>query len=75
MSDTGFLAVSFAQKSLCVLDLRGPDIMLREGFAEEGEKSKKGEGSVAMTLRWSVCAIGTGPFTLHLVLLLCSKHD
>ena len=61
VSDTGFLAVSFVQKkSLCVLDLRGPDIILREGFAEEGEKSKKGEGSVAQTLTWSICAIGTG---------------
>jgi syntaxin-binding protein 5 len=61
VSDTGFLAVSYVEKSLCVVDLRGPDMILREGFAEEGEKSKKGEASVAQSLTWSICAIGTDP--------------
>jgi hypothetical protein len=44
--------------------------MLREGFAEDKERSKGGEGSVPESLTWSVCAIGTGESRLALFLVI-----
>lgn len=64
VSDVGFLAVSYARKSLCIVDLRGPEIILREGFAEEGEKYKGGESGLALSLNWAICGLGPGESSL-----------
>lgn len=49
---------------MAVVDLRGPDILLREGFSEDGMKVKKkkknsqnlpAETTPCTTLRWAVC--------------------
>lgn len=69
----GFLAVAFANKSLAILDMRGPDVILREGFDEEGGAMKKkrkkgnvqnvvGEGSLVGAMKWVVSGIGPGMF-------------
>ncbi|KAJ9102613.1 hypothetical protein QFC19_004722 [Naganishia cerealis] len=67
LCDIGFLAVAYAQKSVVIVDLRGPDVILREGFTEEGlkvKKKKKGsqnvpaDSSQCMTLKWTICRLG-----------------
>jgi syntaxin-binding protein 5 len=75
LSLTGFLAVSFTQRSLCIVDLRGPEILLREGFDEDGEDDRSGEGSVASKLRWSVCGYGNGQSILFPPFLGLCLHD
>lgn len=66
----GFIAVSFASNSVAIIDMRGPDVILREGFNEDGvmvkKRKKKGnvqnvpaEHSVAEALKWVVSGMGT----------------
>lgn len=64
---TGFLAVAYAQKSVIIVDLRGPDVILREGFTEEGlrvKKKKKGgqnvpaDSSQCVAVKWTICRLG-----------------
>lgn len=58
--------MTFAQKSLAVVDLRGPDVILREGYSEDGKKVKKRKGSnnlpaessQACMVDWSICRLG-----------------
>jgi syntaxin-binding protein 5 len=66
------LAVAFASKSLAILDMRGPDVILREGFDEDGiavlkKKKKKGnvqnvlgEQTIVGSMKWVVAGMGTG---------------
>ncbi|WWC93095.1 uncharacterized protein L201_008060 [Kwoniella dendrophila CBS 6074] len=69
VSDIGFIAVAFSSKSLAIIDMRGPDVILREGFNEDGEQMKKkkkkgnvqnvlGEQSVVGSMRWVVSGMG-----------------
>ncbi|WVQ79503.1 hypothetical protein IAT38_001602 [Cryptococcus sp. DSM 104549] len=69
VSDIGFIAVAFNSRSLAIIDMRGPDVILREGFNEDGEmmkkKKKKGntqnvlaENSVVGAMKWVVCGMG-----------------
>ncbi|OCF31242.1 hypothetical protein I316_07027 [Kwoniella heveanensis BCC8398] len=69
VSDIGFIAVAFASKSVAIIDMRGPDVILREGFNEDGELMKKrkkkgnvqnvlGENSVVGAMRWVVSGMG-----------------
>ncbi|WWD20056.1 hypothetical protein CI109_104529 [Kwoniella shandongensis] len=69
VSDIGFIAVAFASKSLAIIDMRGPDVILREGFDEDGllmkKKKKKGnvqnvvgESSVVGAMKWVVAGMG-----------------
>lgn len=67
LSDVGFLAVSYTENSLVIVDLRGPDIVLREGFTAEGKKVKwrktktqdlPAESSICRQLSWSICHVG-----------------
>lgn len=67
LSEIGFFAASFAERSMVVVDLRGPDVILREGFSEEGrrvKKRKKGtqdlpsENTNCLVLKWTVCNVG-----------------
>lgn len=71
----GFIAVAFSSKSLAIIDMRGPDVILREGFDEDGavmkKKKKKGnvqnvlpESSVVGSLKWVVSGMGGGKSTL-----------
>jgi len=84
LSSIGFLAVAFTSKSLAILDMRGPDVILREGFDEDGiaVKKKKKKGNVQNVLgeqaevgamKWVVAGMGTGESCLqsaHLVSLV-----
>lgn len=54
---------------MAIIDLRGPEVLLREGFNEDGEKVKKrkkatqnvvGEQSVIGTLKWVISGLGPG---------------
>ena len=67
----GFIAVAFVTKSIAIIDMRGPDIILREGFDEEGlavkKKRKKGnsqnvvgENSLVGAMKWVVSGLGPG---------------
>jgi syntaxin-binding protein 5 len=68
----GFISVAFTSKSVAILDMRGPDVILREGFDEDGMVIKKkkrknqnvqnvvGEQSVAGRLKWVVSGMGNG---------------
>lgn len=69
---TGFIAVAFASNSLAVLDMRGPDVILREGFDEEGAQLKKkkkkgnvqnvvGETSPIGSMKWAIAGLGIDP--------------
>ncbi|KAK4685038.1 hypothetical protein P7C73_g5117, partial [Tremellales sp. Uapishka_1] len=70
VSDIGFIAVAFTSKSLAILDMRGPEVILREGFDEDGvmikKKKKKnqnmqnvlGEKSLVGTMKWVVSGMG-----------------
>ena len=70
VSDIGFIAVAFTTKSLAIIDMRGPDVILREGFDEGGANVKKrkkgnvqnvpGEGSPVGSLKWTVAGLGNG---------------
>ena len=71
VSDIGFIAVAFASKSLAIFDMRGPDVILREGFDEDGavmkRKRKKGnvqnvvgENSPVGAMKWVVAGLGSG---------------
>lgn len=71
----GFIAVAFSSKSLAIIDMRGPDVILREGFDEDGavmkKKKKKGnvqnvlpESSVVGSLKWVVSGMGGGKSSL-----------
>ena len=68
---TGFIAVAFATKCLGIIDMRGPDFILREGFNEDGANVKKrkkkgnmqnvpGEASLVGSLKWVVAGLGAG---------------
>jgi hypothetical protein len=64
--------VAFQSNSLAVLDMRGPDVILREGFDEDGVMLKRkkrknqntqnvvGEKDLVGTLKWVVCGMGPG---------------
>ena len=63
--------MAFASKSIAILDMRGPDVILREGFDEEGAAIKKkkkkgnvqnvvGENSVVGAMKWVVSGVGPG---------------
>lgn len=66
----GFLAVAYANNSMAIIDLRGPEVILREGFNEDGDKVKKkrkketqnvvGEQSAIGTLKWAISGLGPG---------------
>ncbi|WRT69409.1 uncharacterized protein IL334_006395 [Kwoniella shivajii] len=69
VSDIGFIAVAFASKSVAIIDMRGPDVILREGFNEDGENMKKkkkkgnvqnvlGENSMVGAMKWVVSGMG-----------------
>lgn len=70
VSDIGFIAIAFATKTLAILDMRGPDVILREGFEEGGENLKRrkkknrnvqnvpAESSLVGTLKWVVSGMG-----------------
>ncbi|KAK8849434.1 hypothetical protein IAR55_004766 [Kwoniella newhampshirensis] len=69
VSDIGFIAVAFASKSLAIIDMRGPDVILREGFNEDGVMMKKkkkkgnvqnviGEASVVGAMKFVVAGMG-----------------
>jgi len=56
---------------MAILDMRGPDVILREGFNEEGVATKKrrkkgnvqnvpGETSVVGAMKWVVSGMGSG---------------
>lgn len=68
----GFIAVAFSANSLAILDMRGPDVSLREGFDEDGVMVKKrrkkgnvqnvpGETSQVGALQWVVAGLGNDP--------------
>lgn len=68
----GFIAVAFSANSLAILDMRGPDVILREGFDEDGVMVKKrrkkgnvqnvpGETSQVGALQWVVAGLGNDP--------------
>ncbi|ORY35002.1 lethal giant larvae like, C-terminal-domain-containing protein [Naematelia encephala] len=72
VSNIGFIAVAFDSKSVAILDMRGPDVILREGFNEDGlmmkKKKKKGntqnvlgENSEVGAMKWVVSGMGTDP--------------
>ncbi|KAL7424902.1 Lethal(2) giant larvae sro7 [Cryptotrichosporon argae] len=72
VSDIGFVAVAYATKTLTIMDLRGPEIILREGFDEDGEAMRKrkkkgnaqnvlGEHSLVGCLKWVVSGLGADP--------------
>lgn len=64
--------MAFNSRSVAVLDMRGPDVILREGFDEDGMVIKKkkrknqnvqnviGEQSVVGRLKWVVSGMGSG---------------
>ena len=67
----GFIAVAFATNCLGIIDMRGPDFILREGFDEDGQQVKKkkkkgnmqnvpGEASSVGSLKWVVAGLGAG---------------
>ena len=67
----GFIAVAFSTKCMAIIDMRGPDIILREGFNEDGQNVKKkkkkgnmqnvpGEQSLVGSLKWTVAGLGGG---------------
>ncbi|WVR08305.1 hypothetical protein IAU60_005358 [Kwoniella sp. DSM 27419] len=69
VSDIGFIAIAFASKSMAIIDMRGPDVILREGFNEDGEMMKKkkkkgnvqnvlGENSLIGSMKWVVSGLG-----------------
>lgn len=67
LSNVGFLAISYEERSMAIIDLRGPDVILREGFNAEGRKVKNkkkkshdlpAESSVCRHLAWSICHVG-----------------
>jgi hypothetical protein len=49
--------------------MRGPDVILREGYAEDGKKVKKRKGSqnlpaenqACCRMKWTISRIGTDP--------------
>jgi syntaxin-binding protein 5 len=56
---------------MCIIDMRGPDIILREGFDEDGAKVNKrrkkgnmqnvpGESSLVGSMKWVVAGMGPG---------------
>lgn len=71
----GFIAVAFQSNSLAVIDMRGPDVILREGFDEDGVMLKRkkrknhnnqnvvGEKDLVATLKFVVCGMGAGQYT------------
>lgn len=57
------------QNSLAILDMRGPDVILREGFNEEGKTMKRrkrkgnvqnvpGENSRVGAMKWVISGMG-----------------
>jgi hypothetical protein len=65
----GFIAVAFVENSLAILDMRGPDVILREGFNEDGKTMKRrkrkgnvqnvpAENSVVRTMKWVISGMG-----------------
>ncbi|WVO13704.1 hypothetical protein L204_101325 [Cryptococcus depauperatus] len=70
VSDIGFISVAFSNNSVAIIDMRGPDVVLREGFDEEGmvmkTKKKKGntqhvlsENSLVGSMKWVVSGMGS----------------
>ena len=70
----GFLAVSYADGSLLIVDMRGPKIIFRSG--QEAKSKHKhmskllgkhsDESDTATCLNWTVCGLGTGTFEPNL---------
>jgi syntaxin-binding protein 5 len=66
----GFLAVSYADGSLFIVDMRGPTIIFRSG--QEAKSKHKhmskligkhsNESDTVRCLNWAVCGLGTGTF-------------
>lgn len=59
----GFLAVAYVDGSLYVVDMRGPNIILRHGKSKSRHSMVIGMGSetdVATCLRWTICPTETG---------------
>ena len=67
----GFIALAFVTRSIAIIDMRGPDVILREGFNEEGVTVKKklkkgnvqnvvGENSLVGAMKWVVSGFGPG---------------
>lgn len=72
VSDIGFIAVAYAQNSLAILDMRGPDVILREGFTEDGKTMKRrkrkgnahnfpSENSPVGSMKWVISGMGGDP--------------
>lgn len=69
MQNPGFIAVAFAQKSFAVIDMRGPEVIMREGYSEDGKKVKKrkgsqnlpGESQAVAKIKWTICRVGADP--------------
>ncbi|TXT13308.1 hypothetical protein VHUM_00675 [Vanrija humicola] len=69
VSDIGFIAVAYSSNSLAILDMRGPDVILREGFNEEGKTMKRrkrkgnvqnfgSENSPIGAMKWTISGVG-----------------
>ncbi|KAE9409115.1 hypothetical protein BT96DRAFT_953546 [Gymnopus androsaceus JB14] len=62
LADVGFLAVAYVDGSLYVVDMRGPNIILRHGKSKSRHSMVIGMGSetdVATCLRWTICPTET----------------
>lgn len=63
----GFLAISYLQNSVCIVDLRGPEIILREGFGDDGGGGERrgSVSAVAKSLKFAVSGLGSGASDLR----------
>jgi hypothetical protein len=71
---------------MAILDMRGPDVILREGFNEEGVATKKrrkkgnvqnvpGETSVVGAMKWVVSGMGSGELALRSLGVVSDQGD
>lgn len=69
MLTSGFIAVAFVTNSLVIFDMRGPEVICREGFDKEGKTMKRrkrkgdvqnfpSENSVVRTMKWVISGLG-----------------
>lgn len=75
VSNGGFLAISFSQRSVCVVDMRGPEVIMREGFGEDGEKARSGESTVASKMTWTACGYGNGTCSSRTIRAKFDSHS
>ena len=64
----GFFAVSYSNHAVVIVNLRGPDVILREGFDAQGTRVKKrrrkgqvdlpAENSLCLSLNWCISGVG-----------------